>query len=134
MGKSSLPNNPHKDPRFWVMWVIIIVLLTIGGIHKCKAATKDEVRYDTIPARVECIVKFVEKTSVNSKGNKTTRYYVVYKDSQIGINDIIPMSESVHNYIIECNEFEVSPQLGIKLKNGEVYSIIRIRKKLKPCQ
>lgn len=123
MESSSSPNNsPFKDWQFWAMWTIIMMVLLTGGISKCHA--KDNDRVDTILCKHECIVKIIEKTTP-----KSVRYIVLYRDKAIGLDELIDMSKSVKEYIEECWTYNVKPQLGIKLKNGEIQSIVRIRKK-----
>lgn len=122
MENSSSPNNPFKDWQFWAMWLVVIVMLLFGGISKCHAKNND--RVDTVLCKPECIKGIFEKTTP-----KSVRYIVLYIDKTIGLEEMINMSKSVKEYIEECEKNRIKPNLGIKLKNGEIQSIIRIKKK-----
>lgn len=124
MTKTEQPNGKQD---FWFCVVVLIACLTIMFCGKCHAA--EPAHLDTIPCNLDYIEKILVKTSVSAKGNETTRYVVVYRDVRNGIEDAIPMSKSVYEYVQECKEIGITPILGIKLKNREINSIVRIRKK-----
>jgi hypothetical protein len=105
-------------PGFWIGLVLLVFLFL--GVKKCTAKSV----YDTIPCRNECIQKFAYKQTKN--GNKV---YAVYTDEKNNILDFIPVSESVYNYIMLCKENKIAPQLGIKLRDGEIYSIIKLKRR-----
>lgn len=110
----------------------ILILLLSTMMAACafaqRATTAD---YDTIPAKKECVVKFLTKQTVNSKGQETERIYCVYVDKENDIAELIPMTKAVKDYVEECYANGMKPNLGIKLKNGEIYSIIRLKAKIK---
>lgn len=113
------------DPGFWIGLILVIVLL--GIVNHCKAQQKSTAHWDTIPARIESIHKYITKTT--AKGSQ--RIYCVYSDTQNGISDIISVPRSTWDYISSCKEVGIKPQLGLRFRNGEVYSLIRIKKKYK---
>lgn len=92
----------------------------------CCAQTTKSVSMDTIRCDYTCITKFVEVS--NSKGTNI-QIYAVYNGETI--SDLIPVSKSVYSYIQTCIQNGIQPQLGIKLKNGQIYSIIKFKKKYK---
>ena len=112
------------EPGFWIGLILVIVLL--GIVNHCKAQ-KSTAHWDTIPARVEAIHKYITKTT--AKGSQ--RIYCVYSDTQSGISDIISVPKSTWDYLSSCKEVGIKPQLGLRFRNGEVYSLIRIKKKYK---
>lgn len=81
-------------------------------------------QYDTILCHYEHIDKFIEKPA-----GKSTRIFAVYTDQKRAILDFIPVSKSVYEYIMMCKEYKITPSLGIRLKNGEIYSIVRLKRK-----
>lgn len=83
-------------------------------------------QYDTIQCHYEHINKFIEKPS---NSGKSTRIYAVYTDSKNAILDFIPVSKSVYEYIQMCKEYNMTPSLAIRLKNGVIHSIIRYKPK-----
>ena len=52
--------------------LILTIILAVAAV---SAYAADEVKNDTIPVNNSQIVKIVEDESVNSKGNKTTKFY-----------------------------------------------------------
>lgn len=125
MANSSSHNDKLEGPdwKFWAMWFVIAILLLLTGL-KCQA--KDNDRVDTVLCKPECIEKIIEKPTA-----KSIHYVVIYKDAKNDIEELIFMSKAVKEYLDRCKEYGVKPTLGIKLKNGEICSIVRIRKKLK---
>lgn len=55
--------------------IILTMFLAIAAMSACAA---NEVKNDTIPVNNSKIVKIVEDESVNSKGNKVTKFYFLY--------------------------------------------------------
>ena len=55
--------------------IILTLVLVVAAI---SAYAADEVKNDTIPVNNSEIVKIVEDESVNSKGNKVTKFYFLY--------------------------------------------------------
>lgn len=89
-----------------------------------SAQQKQKAQYDTIPCNPGCITKLVEKPTNN--GN--VRVYAVYNDKTNGIQDIIPCPKTTIEYIQVCKEVGITPTLGIKLRNGQISSIIKLKK------
>lgn len=110
--------NNRLDPGFWIGLVLIAVVLAIFPI-RCKAQ-------DTIPCRNECIQKVLEFPTV--KGDRT-KLYVVYVDEKNDIQDLIPVSRSVYDYMNLCKDNGVKPTLGIRIKNGQIVSIVKYKRK-----
>lgn len=110
-----------NDKSFWVGVFAIIILLALSVTH-CHAQTKQSAKIDTIFCNNKAIKKFVEKDN-----GKSVRIYAVY-DDKCGISDIIPVSKTVYEYILVCKENGIEPNLGIKLRNGNISGIIKRKK------
>jgi len=115
----------HMRPGFWLGIVALVLMLLLGTI-RCSAQEKQPAVYDTIRCNIECIQKYVTKSTP-----KTVRMYAVYVDKENNIMDLISVSKTVYDYILMCREYGIEPQLGIKLKNGEVYSIVKLKRKIR---
>ena len=115
----------HMRPGFWLGLVAVCVCLLLGTV-RCNAQQKQVAVYDTIRCNTECIQKYVTKSSV-----KTTKVYAVYVDKQNDIMDLVYVPKSTYDYILMCREYSIRPQLGIRLRNGVIYSIIKLQKKWK---
>lgn len=107
------------DPGFWLGLLLFILMMFMTS--KCQA---DNV--DTVLCHKECIQKIVQ---IN-KNNKP-KIYVVYVDKKHNISDLIPMSKTTYEYYALCMKNGVEPTLGLKLKNGNIMSIVKYRKKYK---
>lgn len=108
------------QPGFWIGLAMVILLLVFTTKHCHGKAV-----YDTIPCRTECIQKFIEQPTKN--GN--SRIFAVYTDEKDNIIDLIPVSASVYDYILLCKHNNINPSLGIKLRDGQIYSIIKYKRK-----
>lgn len=122
--KTKTNQDSNLDPGFWIALIMLIALLAFCAVS-CNAQTKQTAVYDTIFCKTECIQKYVEK-----KTAKSSRVYAVYVDKQHGVAELIPVSKSVFNYIATCKEYQVKPNLGIRLKNGQIYSIVKLKTKI----
>lgn len=89
---------------------------------KCHAQQK--VAIDTMVCKVECIKQIVQKPSANGK---TVKYMAVYVDKSAGFSEVIPISKSVVDYISTCKQFSIAPNIGIRLRNGVITSIVRYK-------
>lgn len=127
MTPTTSQNNNHDG--LWFCITVTIMCICIAFSSRCHAAEKETAQLDTIPCNLDYIENILVKKSVSAKGNETIKYIVIYKDVRNGIEDAIPMSKSVYEYVQECREVGITPILGIKLKNREINSIVRIRKK-----
>lgn len=107
-----------------LVWIVIAAILMVVGAATC-CAQKQPAVLDTVQCKPEYIVKYI--TSQTKSGNTT--YRAIYVDKEIGIEEIIPVSKSVWQYIADCKSNSIQPSLGIKLKNGEISSIIRLKTK-----
>lgn len=109
----------NNEPGFWVGVVLICVLFFLS---KCHAHAQKNATIDTIPCKVECIQKYITKST-----EKSVRIYAVYNDRQSGIADIIPVSKSVYEYIVLCQDNGIKPSLGLRIRNNQIASIIRFK-------
>lgn len=112
----------------WEKAVLLILLLAaiIFLPQHCNAQEKEPVRYDTIAIDYSNILKTF--TKVSSSG-KTVKMYCVY--SYKGVKDLTNISKSVIQYISMCEEAGIEPQLALKLKDGEVISVIKAKARRK---
>lgn len=118
-----------KKDSIWVKITLVIALIVmfIGlCVTKCNAQSysqRYETRYDTVYCNIKCIVKYT--STVTSSGKP--RYFAVYKDTVNKINELIPVSQTVYTYIETCKANGIEPSLGIKLRNGQISSLIRFK-------
>ena len=116
----KLYEEPDHSPGPLVALVVIIILLLLTS--KCHAQQKAVI--DTMTCKVECIKQIVQQPSSNGK---TVKYMAVYIDKKIGFSEIIPISKSVVDYINVCKQFSITPNIGIRLRNGVITSIVRYK-------
>lgn len=110
-----------------ILGVLIAMILALVWVQKCSAQTKQTARYDTIPCKTECIVKYI--TMTNEKTGKV-RYYAFYADDSTKIKELVQCPQTVFDYVKMCADNKIEPSLGIKLKNGQIQSLIRYRPKI----
>lgn len=84
-------------------------------------AQKQDAVVDTIPIRLEQYIKAFTKP--NDKGVRKA----VFKDGSY--EDLISCSKTVYEYIVECKENNITPSVAIRVRNGQVVSLIRLKKK-----
>lgn len=118
-------NWNEMRPGFWLGILAVLVLLILGTLHSC-AQEKQIAVYDTVYCNMNCIQKYVSKSTA-----KTTRIYAVYVDKANDIMELIPVSKSVYDYILTSKEYGLTPKLGIRLRNGEIYSIVKLKQRMK---
>lgn len=109
------------EPGFWLSLILLVVMWSLF-ICKCSAQKSTAV-WDTIPAKYTAIRSFVEKRTP-----KTVKIYAVYKDEKI--EDIIFVPKGTYEYLQLCKKNGLWPNIAIRLRNREVYSLIKINKKL----
>lgn len=119
-------NENPKPSRFWLITMFLVTLIILLCLAT-KSMAANTAKVDTILCKTECIVKFV---SVNTKSNKE-KTYVIYKDEKNNIEELIPVSTSVLEYITLCRQNGIKPNLGIRLKNNQITSIIKYKPKIK---
>lgn len=117
-----MTKNNNLDPGHWFGLFLLVLLLVC--VTKCHAQTKTAI-IDTMACDVTCIDKYVSETSSTGK----TKYYAVYNDYKKDISELIPVSQSVMTYIKLCDTNKITPSLGIRLRNGQISSLIRYRAK-----
>lgn len=114
--------NDFEDPRFILGLLIALAILFFSAV-RCCAQTKTKAQIDTMMCHTECIDKYVEATSSTGK----VRYYAVYNDTKNDISELISVPQSVMNYIKLCEDNKIKPSLGIKLRNGQINSLIKYK-------
>lgn len=115
-------NDPNKTD-WWVFAILIAILFMIIGIQRtCAQATA---HYDTIQAKPECIDKIIDEPTSNGK---SVKYYAVYNDYVNDISDIIWIPKATMDYITMCEKSNITPSLAFRMKDGSIYSLIRIKK------
>lgn len=117
----NLCEKPDNNGAGWVIAVVIITML-LFVTAKCQAQQKTVI--DTMTCKVECIKQIVQKPSSNGK---TVKYMAVYVDKSAGFSEVIPISKSVVDYINTCKQFSIAPNIGIRLRNGVITSIVRYK-------
>ena len=112
-------NHKELNKTFWIGMAMVIALLALAV--KCNAQAK----LDTMLCKTECIKDFiVMQTAENAKRD---RIYVIYDDKENEVSDIIPITKTTYEYVMECKRYHIKPSLGIKLKNGQIQSIIKYK-------
>lgn len=112
------PDKNNPGPLVALVIVVLLLLLT----SKCHAQQKAAI--DTMVCKVECIKQIVQQPSSNGK---TVKYLAVYVDKSAGFSEVIPISKSVVDYISTCKQFSIAPNIGIRLRNGVITSIVRYK-------
>lgn len=116
----KLYEKPDHGPDLLIAIVVIAMLLLLTS--KCHAQQKAAI--DTMVCKVECIKQIVQQPSSNGK---TVKYMAVYVDKSAGFSEVIPISKSVVDYISTCKQFSITPNIGIRLRNGVITSIVRYK-------
>lgn len=125
MGVPVYNNNNQNDWFEKSIIVLFVLLMTVGIAQKCSAQKiQQKVVYDTVMCNQVCIQKYVQVP--NEKTGKV-RIFAVYKDEKNNLNELINVPQSVFDYIQTCKTYGIPAQLGIKLRNGAIVSIIRIK-------
>lgn len=114
-------NQNSIDPGYYIGLLMIAALFVFGTVKACAQTQKAQ--YDTILCKNECIDKYVEEKTKTGK----TKFYAIYNDTKNDISELIPVSQTVMSYIKMCEENKIKPSLGIKLRNGQISSIIRYK-------
>lgn len=125
----AIDRNPMDGYKLLFTYVVIVIIGLFCAIKSCAQTIKPVTHhYDTLVANVNCIDKYIEQPTSTGK---STRVYVVYNDDKLQISDIIPVSKSVMEYINLCRTNGITPSLGIKLRDGEISSLIRIKRRVR---
>lgn len=93
--------------------------------HPALAQTKTKAQIDTIRCDINCIEGFVSQKSTSGK----TKIFAVYNNKQQDISDLIPVSDATFTYLQQCKKYKMRPSLGIRLRNGQISSIIKVKPK-----
>lgn len=125
--------NKTLEPKYWFVLLVLILITLFFSTSRCNAQRAAQHRiqqqtavYDTVYCDLNCIEKFVEQASYNGKSKKI---FAVYKDAKNDIEELIPVTYSVYDYILTCKELNIKPNLGIKLKNGQIQTLIKYKRK-----
>lgn len=110
--------------KILVMWICTIILIILIMVPT-KCVAQQTAQIDTVLCKTECIVKLMSTTTEKGK----TRLYAVYKDPSANIEEIISISKTTMDYINMCKQNGINPTLGIRLRNGVISSIIRVKPK-----
>jgi hypothetical protein len=114
---------------FWARMTLVVALIVMFialCVTKCNAQSytqKTKAQYDTVYCNAKYIIKYTSTTTSTGK----PRYFAVYKDAANKINELIPVSQTVYDYIETCKANGIEPSLGIKLRNGQISSLIRFK-------
>lgn len=115
---------------FWLLYItaVLIAVCAITKCTTCKAETlSDKVfhKIDTCHVNVENIEAFYITT--NEKTGKD-RYFIAYCDVDQGIDDLIPISTSLYEYVMTCHAMKIAPHLGVVFRDNTPSRIIKYRK------
>ena len=108
-----------KSDLFWFGILLVITFLFV--CTKCNA----QAHLDTMMCKTECIKDFIVMATKENSGRD--KIYVIYDDVENNISDIIPVTKTTYEYILQCKRYHIEPTLGIKLKNGQIQSIIKYK-------
>lgn len=115
------PENNNGN-KVWAA-VFILTLLLLMCTIKCSA---QKAKVDTIYCNPTCVIRYVQIEGSTGK----MKTYAVYKDVKNNIQDLIPVSQSVMEYIKLCRQNDVEPTLGVRIRNGQIASIIKYKLKI----
>ena len=120
----NIDNNNNMFEN--IIIILFVLLLMFGVATKCSAQkVQQKAVYDTVMCDQACIQKYVQVP--NEKTGKV-RIFAVYKDPKHNLNELINVSQSTFDYIQTCKTYGIPAQLGIKLRNSAIQSIIRVKK------
>ena len=113
----------NNEDKWWLAALLVLLLLYVANafFNPLRAQKVVDVK-DTIPCNTHGIKKVLEKQTP-----KSIKYYAVYNDGEI--QEIIYMSKTTKEYIDMCRENGIRPSLGIQLKNGQILSIVRYKRR-----
>ena len=106
------------------VWAAVFILLLLMCAIRCNAQ-KTQAKLDTIYCNPTYVAKYVQIEGSTGK----MRTYAVYKDVKNNIQDLIPVSQSVVEYIKLCKQNGIEPTLGVRIRNGQISSLIRYKNK-----
>jgi hypothetical protein len=116
------PENNNGD-KVWAA-VFILTLLLLMCTMRCSAQ-KTQAKVDTVYCNPAYVVKYVQIEGSTGK----MRTYAVYKDVKNNIQDLIPVSQSVMEYIKLCKQNGIESTLGIRIRNGQISSLVKYKNK-----
>ena len=114
------PENNNGN-NVWAI-VFILILLLLACTIKCSA---QKTQVDTIYCNPTCVIRYVQIEGSTGK----MRTYAVYKDVKNNIQDLIPVSQSVMEYIKLCKQNGIESTLGIRIRNGQISSLVKYKNK-----
>ena len=114
------PENNNGN-NVWAI-VFILILLLLACTIKCSA---QKAKVDTVYCNPTCVIRYVQIEGSTGK----MRTYAVYKDVKNNIQDLIPVSQSVMEYIKLCKQNGIESTLGIRIRNGQISSLVKYKNK-----
>ena len=108
------------DSGHYIGWIILCMLFSFSILRACAQQAK----IDTVVCKTECIKKIIE-----SKTAKSVKYFAIYNDYKNDISELIPIPKTTLEYINLCKANGIKPALGIKLKNNQIVSIIKYKRR-----
>lgn len=119
--------NQSNDNYTHLWLVVVFVLMLLGLTLRCQAQNIQKAQVDTVYCNVDCIEKYVSTTTQSGR----TKTYAVYNDRNHNISELIPVSKTVLDYISLCDANGIMPTLGIRIRNGQISSIVRYKQKIR---
>lgn len=123
----TVSNNPKNNQGCAIAFIVMIIcLLAWGSVKGCaQTTTKQPAVYDTIQIDNSSIKKYC--TITNKNGKEQTYAVLVNGETE----ELVSVSQTVSAYINLCKENGIKPSLALKLRNGQISSIIRFKNKYK---
>ena len=123
----TVSNNPknQREGCAIAFIVMVICLLIWGSMKGCAQTTKQPAVYDTIQIDNSLIKKYC--TITNKNGKEQTYAVLISGETE----ELVSVSQTVNDYIKLCKENGIKPSLALKLRNGQISSIIRFKNKYK---
>lgn len=115
--------KPREERFYLLVFIVLVIVLLALGISQCQAQTRSNAQIDTVLCHNECIQDIIVTQT------DPIKVFAIYKDERHGISDLIPISKSVYTYIQTCEKYHIEPQLGIRLRNGQITGLIRFKPK-----
>lgn len=123
-----METNKQPSDYTW-LWLIFAVLLMLFGIIVNSNAQQQQqkAQIDTVYCNIDCIEKYVSTTTQSGR----IKTYAVYNDRNHNISELIPVSKTVLDYISLCDANGIMPTLGIRIRNGQISSIVRYKQHIR---
>lgn len=116
-------NNRDDNAKYWIAVLLILVAMWVISAFWNRISAQTIVK-DTIPCKREYIIKYIKDDN-----GKSPKFFAIYKDTKNDVQEIIPVNKTTMEYIFMCKQNGIEPSLGIYLKNGQIVSITKYRRK-----